>query len=205
VTGADSQGSERLGVFGGTFDPFHTGHLVAAQDVLEKLGLARIVFVPAGLPPHKGTGEVTPGEVRLRMVREAVAADLRFDVSEIEVERDGPSWTVDTLRALTDLHPGSALHLIMGADQWAGFPGWRDPRGVAALARIVVMSRSGDGPDERVPGFADGPPPPFRAVEVTRLDISSTELRRRVREGRSIRYLVPDSVDRLIEAKRLYL
>jgi len=205
VTGADSQGSERLGVFGGTFDPFHTGHLAAAQDVLEELGLARILFVPAGLPPHKAAGKLTPGEIRLRMVRDAVAADPRFDVSEIEIERDGPSWTVDTLRALTDLHPGAELHLIMGADQWAGFPEWRDPRGVAALARIVVMSRAGDGAGDQVPGFADGPRPASLPVEVTRVDISSTELRRRVHEGRSIRYLVPESVNRLIEAERLYL
>lgn len=129
----------RVGVFGGTFDPIHQGHLTVAQDVLEALSLDRVIFVPAGRPPHKSFEGITPAPLRLRMVRSAVEGDPRFDVSDLELRREGPSYTVDTLQALREQESDADLFLILGADQWAGFGGWRDPEGIAGLARIVVM------------------------------------------------------------------
>ncbi len=202
MTEADSTGGRlRLGVFGGTFDPLHLGHLAVAQDVLEELELDRVVLVPAGSPPHKESGVETPATLRLRMVREAVAEDPRFEVLPLEVEREGPSWTVDTLGVLREQRPDAELFLLMGVDQWRSILSWKAPRRIAELARIVVMGRAGEAPAglEGVAGSL-----PHIAVPVTRLDISSTDLRRRVRDGRSVRFLVPESVRRLIAEERLY-
>lgn len=195
----------RFGVLGGTFDPFHMGHLVVAQDVYETLALDRIFFVPAGTPPHKRDEELTSAPIRVRMVEAAVGEDARFQVLELEVRRPGPSYTVDTLTALRDEHPEAAYHLILGADQWEHFGSWHRPRRIPELAKLVLMTRNGDRPSEVDPGFEDGSPPPFREVPVTRMDISSTQIRDRRRAGRSVRYLVPEGVRRIIEARELYL
>jgi nicotinate-nucleotide adenylyltransferase len=202
--GAEPGGS-RTAVFGGTFDPPHVGHLAVAQDVHEALGLDTVVFVPAARPPHKEGMRITDAEVRFRMVEAAVGEDPRFRVSRLELEREGPSWTVDTLRRLRDQDPGGTLFLLLGADQWAGFGSWREPEAILELAAPVLMSRNGDHPEEVDPGLPSGLRPDFRDVRVTRMDLSSTELRRRVREGRPIRYLVPEPVRRIIESEKLYL
>jgi nicotinate-nucleotide adenylyltransferase len=194
----------RLGILGGTFDPFHVGHLIVAQDVLEALALDRIFLIPAGIPPHKSPEGVTPAPLRARMVRAAVADDPRFQVSDLELKREGPSFTVDTLEALREEDPTCELHLLMGADQWEGFSGWRRPRRIVELARLVLMTRHGERPGEVDPVFEDGPPPSFVEVPVTRIDISSSQLRDRLREGHSVRYLVPEGVRRIIEAGNLY-
>lgn len=196
-------GAGGLGVFGGTFDPIHVGHLAAAQDVLEALGLDRVLFVPALRSPHKPDDPLSPAPLRLRMVRAAVEEDPRFEASDVELRREGLSYTGDTLRELAK--GGRALSLILGADQWAAFARWREPREIARLARIVVMAREGDAPGRVDPGFEDGPPPPFVEVPVTRIDVSSTRLRERARSGRSVRYLVPEAVRRIIEAEKLYV
>lgn len=189
----------RVGIFGGTFDPFHVGHLVVAQDALELLELDRMVFVPAGTPPHKDPSEVSSAETRAAMVRAGVGDDPRFAVDDLELRRPGTSWTVDTLRALAQADPDHDLFLLMGADQLADFHRWREPHEVARLASVVVMARDGEQP-RVADGFALDP----LVVPVTRLDISSTRIRARVREGRSIRYLVPDGVLRIIREERLY-
>lgn len=190
----------RVGIFGGTFDPFHVGHLLVAQDVLEGLALDRVLFVPAAVPPHKDSAEVTPGALRLAMVREGIRGDDRFAVSDVEFRRPGPSWTVDTLRHLRNEAPGAELHLLIGADQWADFGAWREPDEIAGLARIVVLSRGGKSERQTMgdPGWA------HQVLPVTRIDLSGSALRERVRDGRSIRYLVPDSVRVFIEHQRLY-
>jgi nicotinate-nucleotide adenylyltransferase len=197
-------GGPRIGVLGGSFDPIHHGHLVAAQDVLERLALDQLLLIPARRTPHKLEGCVAPAPARLAMVRAAVRGHPHLGVSEIEMERPGPSWTVDTLRGLVTAHPGAEFHLILGADQWRAFGRWREPREVARLAELVLMSRAGDRPVDIDPGMEDGPPPPYRDVEVTRCDISSTGIRDRVRQGRSIRFLVPEGVRRIIEGEKLY-
>jgi nicotinate-nucleotide adenylyltransferase len=204
ASGEGPRAGRRIGVFGGTFDPLHVGHLVAAQEVMEAMQLERVLLVPAAHPPHKGTEGLTAGASRLRMVREAVADDTRFGVCDLEVERGGVSWTVDTLRELRRTHRDDHLFLVLGADQWHTFGSWRDPGEVARLATVVVMSREGAGASE-APGFGGAPMPPPAEVAVPRIDISSTDIRRRVREGRSIRYLVPEAVRRIIKAEKLYL
>jgi nicotinate-nucleotide adenylyltransferase len=205
VTGPDHAAPRRLGVFGGTFDPPHTGHLAVAQDVLERLELDRVLFVPAGRPPHKTNGDLADAELRLAMVAAAVESDSRFRVSDMEVRRAGVSYTVDTLEALAETAPGADLFLLLGVDQWASFGGWRLPRRIGELCRLVVMSREGDHPEAVDPGFTDGPPPDVLDVPVTRMDISSTGIRDRIRGGRSVRYLVPDPVLRIIDSAGLYL
>jgi nicotinate-nucleotide adenylyltransferase len=206
LTATDDHARRRLGIFGGTFDPLHLGHVVSAQDVLEALELDRILFVPAARPPHKSTEGMTPAALRMRMVRAATDADPRFDAVDLELRRDGPSYTVDTLREIRRQDPAAELFLLLGADQWREFGSWREPRVIAGLARPVLMTRAGERPGQVDPGFTDGGPvPDVLEVPVTRLDISSTRIRERVGVRRSIRYLVPDEVLRIIEAGKLYL
>ncbi|HET7229103.1 MAG TPA: nicotinate-nucleotide adenylyltransferase [Longimicrobium sp.] len=189
--------AEKLGVFGGTFDPPHLGHLVAASDAAQALGLTRVLWVPAAVHPLKrSTVQATP-QARLEMARAAVEGDPLFAVDPLELERSGPSYTVDTLRELQARHPGAELYFLTGADNLRDLPRWKDPDEVARLARLVVVSRGGEG----VP---DGLPYPAVAVPVTRVDVSSTEVRRRVKAGETIRYLVPRAVREVIERRGLY-
>ena len=186
--------SLRLGLFGGTFDPPHLGHLVVAQDVVEGLALDRLLFLPAGSPPHKTGKVISPAPLRLEMVRALTAGSDVFRVSDVELKRGGPSFTVDTLRYYRDLYPEAEIFFVLGADQATAFDGWRDPEILASLATLVVMARGG----VQVPGMN------FTSVPVTRVDISATNIRERVRAGRSIRYLVPEEVRQIIESQCLY-
>lgn len=190
----------RLGVFGGTFDPPHVGHLIVAQDVFEALALDRLLFVPAPNPPHKRGIEVTPGEMRLRMLEAAIAGDARFQVSDLEFQRPGPSYSVDTLRELHRIEGDGQLFFILGADQLAEFASWKEPEEVARLAELVVIGRGGWEPWNVKPRIDIR----YRELVVTRVDISAREIRRRVREGLSVRYMVPESVIRIIDAEGLY-
>ena len=178
---------------------------MVAQEVAEALDLERIVFIPARVPPHKESREITAPEVRLEMVREAARGNDLFSVSEVELDREGPSFTVDTLRHFRAEEGDAELCFIMGADQVAEFATWQDPEIVAELARLVAMSREGTDPEQDTPlVLPSGAPVTFERVDVTRIDISSTDIRERVRGGRSIRYLVPDGVRRVIEDRQLY-
>jgi nicotinate-nucleotide adenylyltransferase len=190
----------RVGIFGGTFDPFHMGHLVVAQDVAEVLELDRMIFIPAGVPPHKPVGEVSPAPLRWAMVRAGIGDDPRFAASDLELRRPGPSYTVDTLRQLREQGIARELFFLMGSDQLAEFHRWREPEEVGRLATLVVMAREGDDPTVSNPRVEVAPV----VVPVTRIDLSATRVRNRVREGRSIRYLVPDPVRRIILDERLY-
>jgi nicotinate-nucleotide adenylyltransferase len=184
----------RIGIFGGTFDPPHVGHLIVAQDALRTLALDRVIFVPAALPPHKQNQAITPAALRLRMLSAAIDGDARFSVDEIELERSGPSYTVDTLRAFRRRHPAADLFLLIGADQFSELATWREPEEIARLAHLAVMTRGGEG------GGAGA----ALTVPVTRIDLSATGIRRRVAAGASIRYLVPEAVETLIRAHALY-
>jgi nicotinate-nucleotide adenylyltransferase len=188
----------RLGVFGGTFDPPHTGHVIVAQDACEALKLDRLLFVPAAQPPHKRHVETTPAATRLELVRAAVAGDPRFEVCDIELRRAGPSYMVDTLAELAATHPGDDLFLLLGADQFRELHTWKSPERVASLAHLVLLSRG--GVEDAKPGLDV----PFETLVVTRIDISATDVRQRAAQGRSVRYLVPAAVESLIESERLY-
>jgi len=190
----------RVGVLGGTFDPVHVGHLILAEQAREQLRLDRVLFVPAGDPWRKAQRSVTPARHRLAMVRLAVAGNPAFEVDESEIRREGPTYTVETLRELRErLSPDDELFFIVGEDALADLPAWRDPAGIAALALIAVAPRQG----------VQAPALPFDAsrlvrVEMPFVDISSTDLRERARAGRSLRYLVPDAVEAYIREKGLY-
>jgi nicotinate-nucleotide adenylyltransferase len=198
--------SQRIGVFGGTFDPPHLGHLIVVQEVLEQLSLDRVLLIPAGLPPHKMDRSLTDGAIRGEMVAAAVAGHPELEVRDLELQRTGASYTVDTLEALRTEYPDASLFLIMGVDQWRGFAGWKLPTRIRELAKIVVMNRGGEGSDEGFEtggmAFEGGPP---MGVTVPSIALSSTGIRARVRAGRSIRFLVPEEVRRIIQEAKLYL
>lgn len=191
----------RLGIFGGTFDPPHVGHLALAEWAREHLQLDRVLFVPAGTPPHKRDARRTSAKNRLGMTRAAVRGNPAFAVSTIETTRHGPSYTVDTVAEIAASHPGVELWLLMGADMYATFGTWREPHVIANQARIAVALRPGAKAPKRV-----------RGVEGQRLEwlgnpgieVSSSAVRDRLKAGRSARYLVPDSVARYIARHGLY-
>lgn len=172
-------------MFGGTFDPPHVGHRIVATDVLAALALDRLLIVPAARPPHRRG--VLPADVRLALTRRSFENHPRIEVSDVEYRRDGPSYTVETLERIGAAHPGARLFLVVGSDQYEGLGGWHRPERIAQLAELVVMRRGDEAPvpDERFP---------FEPVDVTRVDLSSTAIRRRLSEGRSVRYLVPDVI-----------
>jgi nicotinate-nucleotide adenylyltransferase len=188
----------RIGLLGGSFDPPHNGHLLAAGDVYDALGLDRVVFIPAAVQPLKAGQAGATADQRLMMVRHLVDGDPRFEVSAIEIERGGLSYTVDTLSTLAARWPGSELFWLVGADVPQSFAKWREPERIVELATVVVMERAGDAPDlSAMPGR------PQRLL-TRRVDISSTEIRQRVKEGKSIRGFVPDAVAGYIATERLY-
>jgi len=191
---------ERIGVFGGTFDPPHLGHLALAEWAREELGLDRVLFVPAGVPPHKRTARSSPAR-RLAMTRLAVRGNSAFRAEPLETRRRGPSYTVDTLRALAARHPGAKLWLLVGADTYATIAEWREPAEIARLASVAVAARPG-APRARRAAWTRGGR--VRWLGNPALDVSSSAVRDRARAGRSLRYLVPASVAGYIEAHGLY-
>lgn len=186
----------RIGIFGGTFDPPHLGHWLAAVDAAEALLLDQVVWIPAAQQPLK-TGVVSAGPShRLAMTRLAVEGDARFGVDSIELERGGTSYTVETLRTVRARTPDAALFLLLGMDAAAQLPKWREPEAIRTLAEIVVLTRGADA----VP-LAEG----VRVITTRRVDISATEIRARVAAGRSVRGFVTDTVAAYIAAHGLYL
>jgi len=195
----------RIGIYGGVFNPPHLGHLVAAQEAHAKLELETLVWIPVGEAPHRPIEQDPGAEARFEMVELAISGDERFAASRIELEREGPSYTVDTLRELHDRSPDDELFLILGGDQAAAMPRWREPEEVLALASVVVFARGTSNRNavtiqlSRLRGAAN-----VRFLEMPRIDVSSTMVRRRAAEGRPIRYLVPDKVANFIGTKSLY-
>jgi nicotinate-nucleotide adenylyltransferase len=191
----------RIGVFGGTFDPPHVGHLLLASDARESLRLDNLTFVPAATQPFKVHARpVASPQDRLEMLRLAVADDPNYNVDDTEIGRKGLSFTVDTLEHLSKKNPGAKLFLLLGEDTLAGLDQWRNPERIRELASLAVMRRSSpDGPGA-VPPIAAG----VIEVSTRRVDVSSTEIRERLRAGKSIKGFVPESVERFIEARGLY-
>lgn len=196
-----------LGIFGGTFHPVHLGHLRAAEEVREALGLARVLFVPAKLPPHKDARAVAPPEVRLDLVRRAVEGNPAFGVSDLELRRAGPSYSVDTLRDFRErLAPEDRLWFLVGSDAFREIHTWYRYPEIFALADLAVMSRPPQAAPPAPPPGLEGELTPVpgglrhrsgrevRFVPVTLLDVSATAIRRALVQGRSVRYLVPEAV-----------
>jgi len=195
----------RIGILGGTFNPPHLGHLICAQEAYLQLELDRVTLIPARIPPHKRVEEEPGPEHRLELCRAAVGGDDRFDVSDIEIAREGSSYTVDTLELLHSRESESELFLIVGGDIAAGLPGWREPERVLSLATLAVAGRRGTARaevDEALSGLAGGERAQF--VQMPTIGVSSTVLRRRVRARQPIKYYVPDAVADYIDRHRLY-
>jgi nicotinate-nucleotide adenylyltransferase len=196
----------RLGIFGGTFDPPHVGHLILAAEARDQLSLDRVLWVVTPNPPHKTGRAITPLSVRLEMVHAAVHGDPTFEISRVEIDRPGPHFSVDTVRILGEQNPGAELFYLMGGDSLHDLPSWYRPADlVALLAGIGVMRRPQDYVDlpaiERaLPGIVAR----VHLVDAPLLEISSSNIRERVREGRHYSYFLPPQVHQIVQARGLY-
>ena len=194
--------SLRIGLFGGTFDPPHRGHTAVAADVADVLELDQVLWIPANQPPYNSLTVPAPVALRIEMTRAAVEADLRFEVSEVEAERGGASYTVETVRALRESYPGTILFLIIGTDQFSEFNAWRSPEELLHLAKLVVMDRDGLRGRDHIPDVEGVEKVQF--VDVRRVDISSTDVRAALRDKRDVSALVPTGVAEIIFREGLY-
>lgn len=206
----------RLGIFGGSFDPVHYGHLLLAESCREQLDLEQVWLLPAAVPPHKQDRELTPGSQRLEMLELAIAGHMGLAVSALEIERGGVNYTVDTLAKLKSQDPTRELLFLMGADSLRDLPLWKEPARICELATPVVVGRLSSGPA----GVADEPIDfsslasflsaerlaaiQAHPVQMPRIDLSSSEIRRRVAAGQSIRFRTPRAVEKYIETHGLY-
>lgn len=215
---------KRLGIFGGTFNPIHYGHLRAAEEAGHLLGLERIIFIPSGNPPLKG-GTVAPAQDRHEMTSMAIKANPLFVISDVECRRRGRSYTVETIAALKEIYRDEEFHLILGIDSFLEMPAWRQPEKIQELVNFVVISRPGYAFSSLCSGAAadavtlrrldENKLQAHRAVgkggaglffaNVTRMDISATGIRKLIRDGMSIKYLLPETVESYIIQNKLYL
>ncbi len=191
--------AERIGIFGGSFDPVHCGHLLVAQAAMEELSLTRLFFIPAAQSPFKPQSAPAPAHERLRMLRLALAGQTRYEIDEQEIRRGGTSFTIDTVRDYVDRFPRAKLFYLIGADHVPTLPAWRESDRLAELVEFVVIPRPGQLPAKF--------PSPFRGRELEGfpLGVSSSAIRRRVKGSQSIQSLVPDAVAEAIRNSKLYL
>lgn len=184
--------NEKIGLYGGSFDPVHNGHLILARDAMERLELDRVVFLPARISPHKLDHPPAPPEARCRLLAAAIAEEPRFEMDDCEIQRNGPSFTIDTVQLYRDRFPGARLHYFIGDDNLPELDTWKDISHLRTLVQFVVLSRIG------MPFLAEFP-------TITRhIEISSTEIRNRIARGLSVRYMVPKASCELISQLRLY-
>jgi len=183
---------KKIGLFGGSFDPVHHGHLILARDAMEQLGLERIVFIPANISPHKLRLPPAPAPLRRDMLAAAIEGEPGFEIDTCEIDREGVSFAVDTVRLMIQRHPGVEFSYFIGEDNVAALHTWKEIDGLKKLARFVVLSRG-----DSAPGC------PFPVVS-RRIDISSTDIRNRIAAGRSVRYLLPYKTCEIIEKHGLY-
>ena len=182
---------QKIGIYGGTFDPVHHGHLILARIALEKFALERMVFVPTRLSPHKNASVAAP-EVRLQMLCSAIDGEAHFEVDDCELKRDPPSYTIDTVEKLREKYPGAHMFLLIGDDNLAGLPSWRRFEELCQMVTFIVLQRA----------FT---PVAHEYLSVDRrMDISASEIRNRIASGHSIQYLVPQGVEQIIHGRGLY-
>lgn len=187
----------KIGILGGTFNPIHVGHLILAEETRQKLNLSKIIFVPSFLPPHKEANSILSAKHRYKMVELAIKKNKFFQVSDIEIKRENKSYTIDTLRQLKREYPKSVLFFIIGSDIIKDLSKWQDIKEVEQLAKFVIATR---------PGYPlEGVPEDIMPVHIQALDISAYEIRRRIKNNLSIRYLVPEEVRQYILRRRLYV
>jgi nicotinate-nucleotide adenylyltransferase len=186
----------KIGILGGTFNPIHLGHLILAEEAREKLGLDKIIFVPAYLPPHKESLDIAPAGMRLEMVRLATKGNRNFLVSDIEIKRDGRSYTIDTIKEFKRKYPKDDLYFVIGSDLLNYLEGWKDLSEIIRIVKFIAATRPGY-PLEKIPAH-------ISTLAIRAVDISGFEIRRAIKQDKSFRYLVPDTVYRYINKNKLY-
>jgi len=195
----------KLGIFGGTFDPIHYGHLRMAEEARERIGLERVLFVPNQVSPFKLGKVISPGAQRTEMVRLAIAGNPAFEFDTIELDRPGPSYTVETLRAIKLRAPADTeIYFLTGADAVRDLAGWREPEEILRLTRLVAATRPGVSSEDIVRALPAAWRERILFLEMPELDIAATDLRERVRTGRSIRYLTSPAVEEFVIMQGLY-
>ncbi len=184
---------KQIAIYGGTFDPIHHGHLIVAREALERLGADEVVFIPARVSPFRKTAPVARDEIRLSMIRSAIDNEPGFSVDDCELRRPPPSYTIDTVEQIRRLRSDPTIYCLIGEDHVGKLPKWRRFADLEKMVRFVVLDRSGQQPSHLYP------------VIRRKIDISATEIRKRVATGRSIRYFVPPAVEEIIRREKLYL
>ena len=203
---SDHAKHQRIGIFGGTFDPVHYGHLLLAETCREQLNLDSVVFLPAGSPPHKSDSDISPASHRLEMLKLAVSGCPEFQIDERELKREGPSYTALTLQELSSEQPDSTLYFLMGADSLRDIPGWKDPQQILQLATVVAVNRPGIPLPEtaEVRVWAGDLADSIQVIQTLGTDLSSSTLRNQVAANLSIRFMTPRAVGVYIEQHELY-
>ena len=186
----------KIGILGGTFNPVHTGHLILAEEAREKLGLDKVIFVPAFLPPHKDNGDITSAADRLKMVKLAIKDNWYFSFSDTEIKRAGRSYTIDTIRELKEKYTDDELYFVIGSDLLRYLEEWKDLNQILEMVRFIVATRPGY-PLEKIPSY-------IKTMAIRAVDISAFEIREAIKENKSFRYLVPERVYKYITKKGLY-
>jgi nicotinate-nucleotide adenylyltransferase len=193
----------KIGILGGTFNPIHIGHLILAEEAREKLALDKVIFVPTFIPPHKDNVDIAPAAARLRMVRIALAKNSYFSVSDVEIKRNGRSYTIDTIKDFKKKCPGDEFIFVIGSDLMNYLEGWKDITEIAKLVKIIAATRPGY-PLEDIATYALGRLLGLSTLPIRAVDISGFEIRKAIHEGKSFRYLVPEAVFEYINNKRIY-
>lgn len=186
----------KIGILGGTFNPVHIGHLILAEEAREKIGLDKIIFVPTYLPPHKNNSDIASAANRFEMIKTAIRANRAFMVSDLEIKRQGKSYTIDTLRELKKKYPKDELYFISGSDLLKYLEAWKDLAEILKMVKFIVATRPGY-PLEKIPHY-------ISTVSIRAVDVSAFEIREAIKEKKSFRYLVPESVFNYITKRRLY-
>lgn len=186
----------KIGILGGTFNPIHIGHLILAEEAREKLGLERIIFVPAYLPPHKDNADIADVRHRYQMLNLAIKKNNYFSVSDIEIKRDGRSYTIDTIKEFKSVYPDDDLYFIIGSDLLKYLAEWKDLNEIIKMVKFIVATRPGY-PLEKIPNY-------IATIPIRAVDISGFEIRKAIKEDKSFRYLVPEVVYKYIIKNKLY-
>src|SRR3989338_3040523 len=186
----------KIGILGGTFNPIHIGHLILAEEVREKLKLDKVIFVPTYLAPHKDNSDLAPAHARLAMIKLAIKGNRYFLASDLEIKRNGRSYTIDTMKEFKKLYPQDELYFIIGSDLLKYLDDWKDLQEIIKMVRFIVATRPGY-PLEKIPSH-------ISTIPIRAVDISGFEIRKAIKENKSFRYLVPELVLKYIVSKKLY-